>query len=157
MSGKVSHNPRLDSGLVIDKGIEPPPLTTEEYSDPDMELKHKILDYEMSSFILESARDVKNEVLKIEKKKGVWRERILVGTLILFAVNVLALVVLAALDAVGRINISNVAMLSLLGASFAHIVSLLILFINFITSTRHLDMYKTITEILIQHKNTRYM
>ena len=171
MSDKKSCNPPLDSETVIKKEIKPlqgsgkhllenpdifaPEEVSDPDYDPDLEIKHKLLDYEMSSFILESARDVKEEVLNIEKKKGFWRKCILVGTLILFIVNVLALITLAVLDAVGCIDISNVAMLSLLGASFAHIVSLLILFIKFVTSTRHLDMYKTITEMLIQHKNTK--
>ena len=98
MSGKESHGLRLDSELIINTGIEPP-FDPEEHLDPDMELKHKVLDYDMSSFILESARDVKNEVLKIEQEKGTWRKSILKGILVLFTINVLALVALAALGA----------------------------------------------------------
>ena len=66
MSGKAPPSPY--SELVIDKKIEPLPVS-ENLPDPDMEIKHKVLDYEMSSFILESAKDVKDEVLNIEKKR----------------------------------------------------------------------------------------
>ena len=136
---------------------KPNPLD-EPSGNPDYDLEHqeKLINLEMSQFILESARAIRKEIMDLEKKKTTWRDKILKWLLRFLIGSIFLLIFMAFFEAMNWLQISNTLILSILGSIVTQIIAIFTIFVKFINDNKHLEMYKTLTESIINHKNQKY-
>jgi len=111
----------------------------------------------MLEFVLRQSNDIAETVKESEKSKTWWRRIIMIVLLSLLCITVLFIGALVWLYLCREIDLPMALLVGLFSTVIAQIISLLILFIKFITNVETLKMHKVVTYKLLDYlsKNIR--
>ena len=121
----------------------------------DYNLEDRQIDLDMRTFILDTAKIISKDMITLEEKKTEWRDKILCWLLSFFIIGMVLLIIIAGLEAFDKLYVSNTVILSILGGIITQVIAIFILFVKFINDNKHLEMYKTLAESLINSRNNK--
>jgi len=132
-----------------------------EYIEDKLDSRYKRVDeYEsdvrdrriaMLDFVLEQSRETSTEVKNAEKSKTMWRCAIMWILIVLLCITVSSIGVLVWLYLFREIEFPTMFIVGLFGAVITQIISLLALFIKFITNVETLKLHATTTHKLLDY------